>query len=133
MGKPTVRNWREVTPYVDHESAIIWPIFRGKGYGDLPPEAAPMLDMVGFTIHRMQGGRSGDYHDHEDKEQVYYFTEGRGKMKTRRRGIRRARGRRSTHSAKGEAPTHKRLRRPGSRTCSSPPQCATRSQRLVRR
>ncbi len=80
--KPVLRNWREVTPYVDHESAIIWPIYRGgDGYEDLPHEAAPLLGMVGFTIHRMQGGRSGDYHDHEDREQVYYFTEGRGKMK----------------------------------------------------
>ena len=47
----------------------------------MPPEAAPLLGMVGFTIHRMQGGRAGDYHDHEDLEQVYYFTSGRGKMK----------------------------------------------------
>ncbi len=80
-GEPTVRNWRQVTPYVDHESAIIWPIFRGRGHEGVPPEAAALLDMVGFTIHRMQGGRSGDYHEHEDKEQVYYFTEGRGRMK----------------------------------------------------
>ena len=80
--KPVVRNWREVTPYVGHESAIIWPIFRGgEDTAELSHEEAPMLDMVGFTIHRMQGGRSGDYHDHEDLEQVYYFTSGRGKMK----------------------------------------------------
>ena len=29
----------------------------------------------------MQGRKSGDYHLHEDAEQVYYFTAGRGKMK----------------------------------------------------
>ena len=40
-----------------------------------------MLAMTGFTLHRMQPGLEGDYHDHEDREQVYYFTEGRGKMK----------------------------------------------------
>lgn len=80
--KPVVRNWRDVTPFVGHESAIIWPIYwGGEDYADLPPEEAPLLGMVGFTIHRMQGGLSGDYHDHEDREQVYYFTSGRGKMK----------------------------------------------------
>ena len=34
-----------------------------------------------MTIHRMQAGKIGDYHEHEDREQVYYFTEGRAKMK----------------------------------------------------
>jgi mannose-6-phosphate isomerase-like protein (cupin superfamily) len=29
----------------------------------------------------MQGGQVGDYHDHENVEQIYYFIEGSGKMK----------------------------------------------------
>ena len=29
----------------------------------------------------MQGGKEGDYQEHEDREQVFYITGGRGKMK----------------------------------------------------
>ena len=76
-----IRNWKAVTPYVGHETAIIWPIFRGKGAAELSPEQAPLLGTTGFTLHAMQGGMSGDYHDHADVEQIYYFTQGQGKMK----------------------------------------------------
>ena len=76
-----IRNWKEATPYVGHETAIIWPIFVGKGAEDRSPEEAPLLGTTAFTLHRMQGGMEGDYHDHEDREQIYYFTSGKGKMK----------------------------------------------------
>ncbi len=78
---PIIRNWRDAKPYVGHETAIIWPMFRGKGTEGLSPEEAPLQGAVGFTLHRMQAGMSGDYHEHEADEQLYYFTEGRGKMK----------------------------------------------------
>ena len=26
-----IRNWRDVTPYVGHETKLIWPIYRSKG------------------------------------------------------------------------------------------------------
>ncbi len=77
----TIRNWKDVDPYVGHETAIIWPIFKAKGTEGLTDEQAPLEGMVSFTRHMMQGGKSGDYHDHEDREQVYYFISGRGKMK----------------------------------------------------
>ena len=35
---PIIRNWRDATPYVGHETAIIWPMFRGvgaEGVGDV--------------------------------------------------------------------------------------------------
>lgn len=75
------RNWRDETPYVGHESAIIWPIFRAQGTPDRSPEQAPLHGLRGFTLHLMQGGKCGDYHSHEDAEQLYYFVRGRGKMK----------------------------------------------------
>ena len=55
-----IRNWEEVTPYVGHETALIWPIFRGKGTKDLGEREAPLLGTVGFTLHRMQAGMEGD-------------------------------------------------------------------------
>ena len=64
-----------------HESAIIWPVFRAKGTEGRTYEQAPLEGMGGFTLHRMQGGKEGDYHSHEDAEQVYYFIAGCGKMK----------------------------------------------------
>ena len=76
-----IRNWSDVTPYVGHETAIIWPIFRGQGSAGLSPEEAPLLGTTGFTVHAMQRGMEGDYHDHEDVEQTYYITQGQGKMK----------------------------------------------------
>ena len=76
-----IRNWSDVTPYVGHETAIIWPIFRGQGSAGLGPEEAPLLGTTGFTVHAMQRGMEGDYHDHEDVEQIYYITQGQGKMK----------------------------------------------------
>ena len=76
-----IRNWKDVTPYVGHESAVIWPLFVGKQAKDKTPEEAPLIGPSGFTLHMMQGGKSGDYHEHEKVEQIYYITQGRGKMK----------------------------------------------------
>ena len=76
-----IRSWKEAVPVFGHETAIIWSIFRGKGSEGLTEEEAPLLGTTGFTLHKMQPGVEGDYHDHEDREQIYYFTEGRGKMK----------------------------------------------------
>ena len=76
-----IRNWRDTTPRVGHESAIIFQIFSKKGVPGMSYEEAPIEDMGGITLHLMQAGKSGDYHSHEDREQTYYFTSGRGKMK----------------------------------------------------
>ena len=76
-----IRNWTDVTPYVGHETAIIWPIFVARGAEGRTAEEAPLAGATGFTLHRMQSGMEGDYHDHKDREQIYYFTRGKGKMK----------------------------------------------------
>ena len=110
--KPVVRNWRQVTPYVGHESAIIWPIFRGgEDTAELSDEEAPMLDMVGFTIHRMQGGRVRRLPRSRRPRAGLLLHLRPGKDEARRRDIRSpGRGRRP-HPAHGQAPTDKRLRR----------------------
>ena len=76
-----IRNWRQATPYVGHDTKVIWPIYRAKGSADRTPEEAPLEGLSGFTLHRLQEGLEGDYHDHDNKEQIYYFLRGRGKMK----------------------------------------------------
>ena len=75
-----IRSWRDAKPGVGHDMKIIWSIFRARGSGADPAEGC-LLAMSGLTLHRLQPGAEGDDHDHADKEQVYYFTAGRGKMK----------------------------------------------------
>ena len=82
----TVRNWQDVDPYVGHETAIIWPIFRAESEAEKTRNHEDDALFItrgisGFTRHLMQPGKSGDYHDHEKIEQVYYIVSGQGKMK----------------------------------------------------
>ena len=75
------RNWKDIVPYVRHDTAIIWGLFMGAGREGVDPQSAVMRGMDGFTVHRMQGRLTGEYHSHEDQEQVYYFIKGSGQMK----------------------------------------------------
>jgi mannose-6-phosphate isomerase-like protein (cupin superfamily) len=76
-----IRNWKDSTPVVSHESAIVFWLFREKGAEGYTETEAPLEGMGGLTLHMMQGGKSGDYHVHDSRGQLYYFTKGRGKMK----------------------------------------------------
>ena len=76
-----IRNWRNVTPVVGHESKLIWSIFRAQSAEGLDENEAVLLGFSGLTLHRLQGGLEGDYHEHEATEQVYYFLSGTGRMK----------------------------------------------------
>ena len=74
-------NWRDVTPYIGHETAIVWPILGPESAGEGSSyNATPLQGFSGVTRHMIQPGKAGDYHVHYDREQVYYFTEGSGKM-----------------------------------------------------
>ncbi len=70
-------NWRDVTANIAHATAIVWPIFGAAGS---TYKFAPLQGFSGLTRHMIQPGKAGDYHVHYDREQVYYFTEGSGKM-----------------------------------------------------
>ena len=70
----TIRNWQDVDPYVGHETAIIWPVFRAESEADKTRNHEDDALFItrgisGFTRHLMQSGKSGDYHDHEKIEQ----------------------------------------------------------------
>ena len=76
-----IRNWRDQIPYIGHESKIIWPLFtRVDPENSDKPEQACLLSLANFTRHVVQGRVTTDYHSHENKEQIYYFISGRGKM-----------------------------------------------------
>ncbi|MBT4098756.1 MAG: cupin domain-containing protein [Gemmatimonadetes bacterium] len=44
------------------------------------PDSACLLSLGSLTRHVVQGRITTDYHAHENKEQVYYFVSGSGKM-----------------------------------------------------
>ncbi|NKB67990.1 MAG: cupin domain-containing protein [Candidatus Latescibacteria bacterium] len=78
---PVIRNWRDQVPYIGHESKIIWPLLtRVKPDDEDAGEEACLLAIAQFTRHVVQGRITTDYHEHENKEQIYYFISGRGKM-----------------------------------------------------
>ena len=76
-----IRNWRNTTPVVGHQSKLIWSIFRAQSAEGLSADEAVLEGFSGLTLHRLQGGLEGDYHEHEATEQVYYFLSGQGRMK----------------------------------------------------
>jgi len=75
-----IRNWRDVTPVVGHQSKLIWSIFRAQRTEGLDEHEAVLEGFSGLTLHRLQGGLEGDYHAHAATEQVYYFLSGHGQM-----------------------------------------------------
>ena len=81
-----IRNWRNVTPVVGHESKLIWSIFRAQSAEGREENEAVLLGFSGLTLHRLQGGLEGDYHEHEATEQVYYFLSGQGQGQIRSTG-----------------------------------------------
>ena len=92
MGKPTIRNWRDIQPRVGHDNAIVWNILRPEGAGpgaaaeqakgfDPEGQAAGVLQRItGVARHALQAGKRSDYHAHADAEQLYYVLRGQGKM-----------------------------------------------------
>ena len=73
-------NWRDVTPNIAHNTAIVWPVLGPVGTASGSYRATPIRGYTGITRHMIQPRMSGDYHVHYDREQVYYFTDGCGKL-----------------------------------------------------
>ena len=75
-----IRNWRDQIPYIGHETKIIWPLLTRSDESEDSPDSACLLSLGSLTRHVVQGRITSDYHAHENKEQVYYFVSGSGKM-----------------------------------------------------
>ncbi len=77
-----IRNWRSIQPKVGHGDAIIYSIFRQRSDGESSTnEESQLIGIQNFTVHMIQSGKESDYHQHTTKEQLFYFTQGQGKMK----------------------------------------------------
>jgi mannose-6-phosphate isomerase-like protein (cupin superfamily) len=76
-----VVNWREVQPETgNHGAAVGWPLLEAV---DEPEPVTGQPCLLGFYYLTRQGlvrGKAADRHTHDDKEQVYYVTEGWGTM-----------------------------------------------------
>ena len=75
-----IRNWRDQIPYIGHESKIIWTLFTREREDAEIPEQACLVSLGSLTRHVVQGRITTDSHSHQNKEQVYYFVAGKGKM-----------------------------------------------------
>jgi mannose-6-phosphate isomerase-like protein (cupin superfamily) len=75
-----IRNWRDETPYVGHNAAIIWSLLRPADVEGEKRDLNALRGMTGIVKHAMQPGMESDYHNHQDIEQVYYILKGNGTM-----------------------------------------------------
>ena len=77
---PVIRNWRDGLPHMSH-GAVGWSILAEKArFDNRTYDEAPLEGFHGLTMHMMPGGQQEDAHEHANKEQVYYFTYGKGKL-----------------------------------------------------
>jgi|AP95_1055475.scaffolds.fasta_scaffold26598_3 quercetin dioxygenase-like cupin family protein len=74
-----IRNWRDVDPYVGHESAVIWAILGRQNEDSQDPHDC-MQHLSGFARHSLQGHKNSDHHQHEGAEQYYYILSGGGEV-----------------------------------------------------
>ena len=73
-------NWRDARPVVNHENVVISYILGQEGVDKR--SIGPVLQSPwSLTRHYVHPRKNGDYHDHTDKEQVFYVISGTGKMK----------------------------------------------------
>jgi quercetin dioxygenase-like cupin family protein len=70
-----LRNWRDSESYLGHDSAIVWPLFLRVNEDDPAPHHC-LTHLSAFAGHSLQGGKSTDYHSHQDAEQYYYILAG---------------------------------------------------------
>ena len=73
--RAVVRNWRDSESYLGHDNAIIWPIL-SPAKEDEPSPYNCLTHVKAFAGHSLQGGKSTNYHSHEDAEQYYYILAG---------------------------------------------------------
>ena len=74
-----IRNWRDVDPYVGHESAVIWAILGRQSEESADPHHC-MQHISGFARHSLQGHKNSDHHYHQGAEQYYYILSGGGEV-----------------------------------------------------
>lgn len=76
-----VVNWREVKPSAGaHRAAVIWYLLERLAAEEPATDLPCLLGFHYLTRQALVRGKASDRHQHDDKEQLYYVLEGRGKM-----------------------------------------------------
>lgn len=79
--EPRVVNWREATPAAGaHGAAVIWHLFESVDETEPDTEQPCLLGFHYLARQALARGKASDRHQHDDKEQVYFVTEGYGLM-----------------------------------------------------
>ena len=80
---PTIVNWRDASPAVSHDNAIVWsclqPVDSRAPSNSLGASASVLERLDVMTVHGIQGRKESDHHKHQNREQVYYIIRGKGK------------------------------------------------------
>ena len=76
-----IRNWREQTPHVGHESAVTWMYFSADYDESWHNEPCCLQGIEAIARQAVQGRKNSDYHVHEDMEQLQYVLSGTGIMR----------------------------------------------------
>lgn len=79
VAQPRVLNWRDASPNMgDHGKAVTWQLLERLG-SEEPVTDQPCLLAFWYLARQAVGrGHASDYHQHDDKEQIYYVLEGEG-------------------------------------------------------
>jgi mannose-6-phosphate isomerase-like protein (cupin superfamily) len=80
MPNHVIRNWRDETPYVSHNAAVIWSLLRPADVKGEKRDLHVLRGMTGVVKHALQPRKESDYHSHADIEQVYFILKGAGVM-----------------------------------------------------
>ena len=79
---PTIVNWRDASPGVGHDNAVVWACLQPvdstapSTERGVPRSVLERLDVM--TVHGIQGRKDSDHHKHQNREQVYYIIRGNG-------------------------------------------------------
>lgn len=73
---PIIRNWWDETPYISHESAVIWSIYGVVAGANESNEKNCLQTLTHLVLHAMQRHKDSDYHAHANMEQLYYILSG---------------------------------------------------------
>ena len=74
-----VLNWRDATPAMGvHGSAVTWQLLERLDPDEAVTDQPCLLAFWYLARQAVSRGKSSDFHQHDDKEQVYYVLEGEG-------------------------------------------------------
>ena len=79
--EPRVLNWRDVKPTAgEHGAAVTWALLESIDEDEPGTDHPCLLGMHYLARQALVRGKASDNHTHDDKEQIYYVTEGWGTM-----------------------------------------------------